>query len=321
MADQESFGQAYFKGLRLGDFIRNRPRLRVNHTAPDFAPTISARKAKAKASGPSAWWRVEVVVGFKRGFRGDVESPDQFWDRVQQFGVDLIDRLAPQTGHSQAGPLSFMRDPAGAWHGQDQVQTTEIINVGAPQFTVDTDVEAEGWTTGQSVLLLDPGNASTFDWQIAELDQLQGDGVSLVSTTIQMSDTTELLRLSRYFPEVALLEAVDLEANGPAADKFVKEVRLAFGGVTDPVGGRPLRMSFEEITDKKLKIRHATGSGGRVTVIQDGSTPDADITGPEDLQIDRRLDSAHLHSAIGCGAALGIPQIAPGARRLDATGR
>lgn len=243
MPEIESLERAYFKQLRLGDFVRKAPVMEIRHSKPTFKSSQAAKKAHTHTGGCSAYYVVTIVIAFKRGFLGTTESRSQFWDRVRQFGIDLIDAIAPQSGHSQAGPLSMVRNPTGGRFTKDRTTLTGPVTAN-PGFGVtcpvadDVDSGDFSWEVGQKLIFIDPSNPSTFDWENGDIISFGLGGTQIeVDLDHNKQSGAEVFRLESLWPEVALFNDPKFDAGGPAGSDFIKEIELQFAGTRDPEAG------------------------------------------------------------------------------------
>ena len=238
MADN-SLSIAYWKDLKLGDFIESRPRVRVVHTPPEFKGGISLKKARTHVSGPAARYEVRMKPAFRRGWNG-TESRSQFWDRVNQFLVDIVDRIGPETGHSQFGPLAIIRDPNGGRTGEQDLTTLDgLISAGTNvNMMLDDDAQSMGWAVDQYVYFIDPANPSTFDYEYAQLTIVGVGGQAQVDQiTYDKQDAALVYRAERVYPEMGIIEDIDTAIGGAAAADFVHEIEIAFAGTIDFLAG------------------------------------------------------------------------------------
>lgn len=240
MPDLESLRLGFFKDLRLGDFIPKRPTYRLLHDGFQFQSSTYAGKAHGFAQGPNLRWEIEFNAAFKRGFRG-AEGRSAFWDRIIQFGVDLTERMSPKTGHALAGPLAFVRDPEGTRHtNRDETATGLAVSAGSPaQVQANPGVTDSGeWAVGQSILFIDAGNPSTFDWEIATIDAISNhEDFTVDSLSYAKAQGATMYRVERYVLEAFPLDPFEFDGSGSATDGFVKEITFKFGAVLDPVNG------------------------------------------------------------------------------------
>lgn len=237
----EDLRRAYFKGLRLGDAVIRKPRLTLSVTQPAFQASGGGTRAYGTLGGPAAKYVVDLEVSFIRNFSGD-ETIGAFHDRVRQFFVDILAAVSLTPGHSPAGPLCFVRSPLGQRFGLDRSTINNgsgITEGDGVTVDLDDDVGAVGWTDGQVVLFVSPGNVSTYDWELAEILDVP-TGTSLeVDLAYPKQDADEVYRVEWYMPEVALSGNVttDSVSSTYANEKSTVQIPLQFSGVLDVVQG------------------------------------------------------------------------------------
>jgi len=242
MPNPETHYHLFFKDLRLGDFMQKRPMILLHHTPPEFQTSVGAAKAHGYARGGSAWWEVSTQVAFKRGYNG-AETASAFWDRIRTFATSLATIISPTTGHSQMGPLCFVRDANGTTHSEKDlaaVGDASGVEVGtSEQFTtaVDISTAAYGWSVGQYLLFIDEDSATTFDWEVAKITAVSTSQLEVDVIAYAKDNGTKMYRLDWHMPEVALLSEPELDGSGPAPKDFLKEIELRWGGTLDPING------------------------------------------------------------------------------------
>ena len=232
--------RAYFKNVRLGDFIHRRPEVTFHHTPPEFRPAVGARRAKASSGGASAYFTVRLSVAFVKGYRDPTEGRSAFWDRVLSFGEELMDAVTPETGHKRAGPLSIIRDVNGQRFKKDSATLTGAVTAGSPKtIPVGTDVStgSYSWKNDQLVLFIDPDNPTTFDWETAVIKTIGPTSFDVYSLDYQKQIDAKVFRIERLWPEVALFEDFTIPTEGQKTGDFVQNIPLVFAGVVDVLPG------------------------------------------------------------------------------------
>ncbi len=232
--------RAYFKNVRLGDFIKGRPEVTFHHTPPEFRPAVGARRAKASNGGASAYFTVRLSVAFKKGYRDPTEGRAEFWDRVLAFGAELMDAVTPETGHKRAGPLSIVRDVNGDRFKKDSATLSSAVAAATPATIpvgVDVSAGSYSWKNGQKVLFIDPDNPTTFDWETAVISSMGPTSFVVEALDYQKQASANVYRLERLWPEVALFEDFTIPTEGPTSGDFAQNIALVFAGVLDAVPG------------------------------------------------------------------------------------
>ncbi len=217
---------AYYKNLRLGDFLRGPETLALEFDRMQFVPSVWSNRKAPIERGANAAYNVSCDGGMVIGYYDSNETTRSFHTRK----LALLTSLATVCGfgsgniYTQAGVFAVIEDEATdattAYAGV--VGATLRVNDSAI-FAV-SDVVYVGGAGGGEVLtieLITPATHTLTFTTTPVYAHVAGDPVA---------------HILWYLPNAYCTEAPQIEGSEPGTATAAKSLRFGFSSVSDPVG-------------------------------------------------------------------------------------
>lgn len=218
----------YFKGLRLGDFKSKAETVKLLTQSPDFQNAIGGSKSFVWDNSANASFEVAFSISLKSGFTS-AEASHVFWARVRTFFKNLASIV--NSGDSQFGVLSFVRDPDGSAFGKrDKTASTGVITAGsAVKITVS---DAVNWG-GAFALIADQTDPSKYEIVTISSTSVGTSEITIATLANSYSNIVDICRLEWWWTECALVNPPSVQHPGPVAVGFAQDIEFTFKGVVD----------------------------------------------------------------------------------------
>lgn len=216
---------AYYKNLRLGDFLRGPETLALEFDRMQFTPSVWSNRKAPIERGANAAYNVSLDGGMVIGYYDANETVRAFQSRK----ISLLTSLATVCGfgsgniYTQAGVFAVIEDES------TDATTAYAGNVGATLRVVDStifsvfDVVYVGGINGGEILTIEVITTATHTLTFSTTPlyaHLAGDPVAKVLW---------------YLPNAYCTEAPQIEGIEPGTSTAAKSLRFGFSSASDPV--------------------------------------------------------------------------------------
>lgn len=221
---------AYYKWLRLGDYLLAPPHFSAQPETVEFRGTVFGDRATPVERGANQSHRCSLAMAMHRGFYSPSETVRAFDQRKVAFlaSMTAASQDSNALGYNSRGDLAFIWDDS-----TDMTLLNGAVSAGTPvSIVVDDDINP---TVGDYILI----TAGT-TWEITEVEGWTvGTKTILADLTQGFPDAgaTVVARLNWHFPDCWRVSQVDLssrQGRGTAVNA-TSDVTVEFQGVEDPV--------------------------------------------------------------------------------------
>ena len=213
---------AYFKKLKVGDFLQGPESIEVEYEAPQYVRSGWAEAPGVVEKAPGGVFRYHLRAALARGHAGS-ETDRAFMGRKLTLASNLRDELSFGTGYTVLGDLSIVEDD-----GTDKTTTDGEVAAGDDQtMTLDADLSL---AVGDYVLLV---SASTHE--IVEVETAPTSVTFTGDFANTWADGSTIYRLLYYVPQASAQQVPTITGMEPGTNNASVNLDFIFASAADPV--------------------------------------------------------------------------------------
>ena len=213
---------AYFKTLKLGDFLQGPEEIEVDYEAPTYVRSGWAEAPGLVEKAPGGAFQYHLRAGMMRGHAG-AETDRAFMGRKLAFASGLRNALSFGTGYTVLGTLAGVEDEA-----TDGTTTNGSVTAGSDRtMTLDANI---GQAVGDYVLMV-----SASAHEIVEVKTVDSSLVFTADFVNTWADETQVYRLLYYVAQASCQSIPKLTGLAPGTNNASIGLDFTFASAADPV--------------------------------------------------------------------------------------
>jgi hypothetical protein len=213
---------AYFKKLKLADFLQGPEELEVEYEPPTFVRSGWAEAPGVVEKAPGGVFRYHLRATLRRGQDG-AETDRAYMGRKLAFASNLRNELSFGTGYTVLGELSIIEDDA-----TDATTTDGEVAAGNDQtMTLDADLSLG---IGDYVLLVS-GSAH----EIVTVENVPTTLTFEGDFANTWADASTIYRLLYYAPQASAQSVPKITGLQPGTNNASINLDFTFASAADPV--------------------------------------------------------------------------------------
>lgn len=213
---------AYFKTLKLGDFLQGPEELEVDYEAPQYVRSGWAESPGVTERAPGGTFRYFLRAAFRKD-HGGAETDRAYQGRKLTFVKSLRDTLSFGTGYTVLGKLSIIEDET-----TDGTTTDGAVSAASDQtMTLDA---ALSLAEDDYVLLV-----SASAYEVVEVKTVPTAVTFTADFTLAWGDASTAYRLLYYVDNATCQRAPKINGLVPGSNNVSKNLDFTFASADDPV--------------------------------------------------------------------------------------
>ena len=213
---------AYFKTLKLGDFLQGPEEIEVDYEAPTYVRSGWAEAPGVVEKAPGGSFMYHLRAALMRGHAG-AETDRAFMGRKLGFASGLRDVLSFGTGYTVLGTLAIIEA-----EDTDGTTTNGSVTAGDNRtMTLDANI---GQAVGDYVLLL---SASTYE--LVEVESVDSSLVFTADFVNTWADESKAYRLLYYVAQASCQSVPKVTGLAPGTNNASVGLDFTFASASDPV--------------------------------------------------------------------------------------
>lgn len=216
---------AYWKTLRLGDYLHGPETLKLDADWPEFKRNGWAEAASPQEKAPSGWYDITVTGAMQLGHPSAIgvsETQRQFMGRKLDLLKDFRDATSFANGYTVKGDLAIVEDTSS--------DETTMTNTEAAGSDVLIEIDADiSLAVGDYALLLTTGTTA----EVVTVKTTPSSTSFTADLTNSFTAADSVFRLLYYYKDAYAIDSPTVPGEAPGTNNIAQSLVFRFGCIND----------------------------------------------------------------------------------------